>query len=117
VLTYLRNLKLWLTGFTLLNQLPYKPGWGPWKFLPVYVLNYGTNVLLLAGQVEPISRHAQDHRSGWVWDKLLDILDWRDPGHGQKAGTALFGSQLPPLYVRVLVPLAWFLLVLVWLVA
>lgn len=114
---YVRNVYLWLAGFLKLRGLEYKPGWGPGKFLPVYLVNYGANVLLLAGQVEPISRHAQDHRSGWVWDKLLDALEWRDPGHGENAGRALWGSVLPPLYARVFVPLAWFIGGLMCLVA
>jgi hypothetical protein len=104
---YLRNVWLFLAGLGRLDQIPYKPGWGPGKFLPLYLLDYGINVVLMAGQVESISRHAQDHRSGKVWAVILRFLERFDPGHGPASGPALWGSQLPPLYVRVLVPAAW----------
>ncbi len=38
-MTYPHNIYLWLTGFSRLGTLAYKPGWNAWKFLPVYLID------------------------------------------------------------------------------
>jgi hypothetical protein len=114
--TYLTNVRLWLTGFALFDELTFKPGWSAkspgWWLL--YLIDYGANVVLLAGQVESISRHAQDHRSGKVWDFILDIIEKFDRDHGPRSGPPLWDSELPPKWQRIAVPLGW-LLWLAWL--
>ena len=108
-MTYARNCLLWLRGWARFDEIDFKPGWSaksPLWWL-VYGLDHGANVILLAGQVETISRHAQDHRSGWVWDKLLDILERFDEDHGPRSGGPLWGSELPPKWQRIVVPLLW----------
>lgn len=118
-MTYLANCWLWLRGFARLREVALKPRWRtyapPRSFALLYLLDYGINVVFLAGQVETISRHAQDHRSGWVWDKLLDILERFDEGHGPRSGPPLWDSRLPPKWQRITVPLAW--VALAWLAA
>lgn len=111
-MTYFRNVWLWLVGWGRFDEVGFRDGWSAksplWWLL--YLLDYGANVVLLAGQVETISRHAQDHRSGWVWDKLLDIIEKFDKDHGPRSGPPLFGSELPPKWARIVVPVFWLLL-------
>lgn len=113
-MTYLRNLWLWLSGFRRFDEVDFRDGWdaGQLRWWLLYVFDYGANVVLLAGQVETISRHAQDHRSGWVWDKLLDVIEAFDRDHGPRSGPPLFGSELPPKWQRIVVPIGWIILVL-----
>lgn len=107
-LDYPINVALFLAGFFRLGRIKYREGWGPLSFLlRLYWWDYGINVVILAGQVESISRHAQDHRSGWLWDKLLDAIERFDRDHGPRSGPPLWGSVLPPVWVRIVVPLAW----------
>lgn len=89
---YFVNWKLYLTGFARLGALPFRPGWNAWKYLPVYLVDTGLNVAS-GGAINTISRRAQDHRSGWVWDKLLDIIEKFDEDHGPRAAGPLWGSQ------------------------
>jgi hypothetical protein len=106
---YFINLWLWLKGFTKFGEVEFEPGWTAkqpkWWFL--YLVDYGINVIFLAGQVETISRHAEDHRSGWFWGKLLDLIEKFDKNHGPRSGPPLWDSVLPPKWVRIVVPLAW----------
>jgi hypothetical protein len=108
-MTYARNVLLWLRGWARFDEISFKPGWSAksirWWLL--YGLDIGANVVLLAGQVETISRHAQDHRSGKVWDFLLDILEKFDADHGPRSGGPLWDSELPPKWQRIAVPLLW----------
>jgi hypothetical protein len=110
---YIRNLRLWLTGFRLLGAIAYKPGWNPWKFLPVYLLDCGLNVLT-GGAVCPLSRRFQDHRSGWVWDKILDVIETFDKYHGINAGPPLFGSVECSKRVQIFVITAWLAALFLW---
>lgn len=64
-MTYLRYigpaLWIWAKGIRWLwtrqgEAITYKPGWGPWKFLPIYLFDYGLAVLLGYGCIS-ISRH------------------------------------------------------------
>lgn len=57
---YFSNLRLWLTGFRQLGTIAYKPGWNPWKFFPVYLLDCGLNVLT-GGAV------CRDSWPDWFW--------------------------------------------------
>lgn len=103
---YIRNLVLWLTGFLTLDMVSYKPGWNKWKFLPVYLIDCGLNVIT-GGAVCPLSRRFQDHRNGWVWDKILDIIETVDKYHGINAGPPLFGSVECSKPTQIFVALAW----------
>lgn len=89
---YITNWKLFLAGFTRLGTLTFRPGWNAWKYLPVYLVDTGLNVAS-GGAVNTISRRAQDHRSGWVWDKLLDAIETFDAEHGARASGPLWGSK------------------------
>jgi hypothetical protein len=111
--TYLRNLYLWASGWFWFDRLTWKPGWrnGP-KWWALYLLDHGACVLFLGGAVETISSYAQRHRSGTVWDKLLDVIERVDPGHGVDAEGTLWGSEESPLWVRVAVPIGWVVLCL-----
>ena len=68
--------------------------------------------MALAARLPLVSRYAQMHRSGWVWDKLLDVLDAIDQGHGEASGPVLWGSVEPPKWVRIAVPVGWVLFAL-----
>jgi hypothetical protein len=111
-MTYLQNCWLFLRGFFRFGEIDFKPGWsaGSIKWWLLYLIDYGINVVFLAGQVESISRHAQDHRSGKVWDFILDIIEKFDKDHGPRSGPPLWDSELPPKWQRIVVPLGWVLL-------
>lgn len=110
--TYFTNVYLWITGWSKFDQLQFKDGWGKAKpkWLLLYLLDHGINVIFLAGQVETISRAAQDHRSGWIWDKLLRVIEKFDEDHGPNSGPTLWNSKLPPLWTRIVVPIFWIIL-------
>lgn len=110
---YISNIVLWLTGFLTLGTISYKPGWNAWKFLPVYLIDCGLNVLT-GGAVCPLSRRFQDHRSGWVWDKILDVIETVDKHHGINAGPPLFGSVECSKRVQIFVTLAWLAVLVLW---
>lgn len=105
-MNYFRNIRLWLAGFVKLGEINYKPGWDRWKFLPVYLLDVGLNVLT-GGAVCTVSRRAHEHRSGWVWDKLLDTIEHFDERHGALAGSPLWGSVECRKRVQVLATAFW----------
>lgn len=109
---YPRNILLWLFGFTQLGTLDYKPGWNAWKFLPVYLIDCGLNVIT-GGAVCTISRRAQDHRSGWAWDKLLDVIEKFDRDHGALSGPPLWGSKECGKWTQVLVTGFWMVVIYV----
>ena len=98
------------------SSIAYKPGWGPWKFLPVYLFDVGVTVLIAAGAVEPLSTFMQRHRAGWLNDAVLDAIERFDADHGANSGKALWGSVESPRWVRVGVPAVWAGL-LIWVVA
>lgn len=108
-MTYFRNLYLWLRGFGRFDELDFKEGWSAEspKWWLLYLIDTGACVILLAGPVCTVSRYAQMHRSGTLWDKLLDVLDRIDTDHGQNSGPVLWDSEEPEKWVRIAVPVAW----------
>jgi len=110
-MTYFVNLGYYLIGFFRLGGVVYKDNWNAWKFLPLYATDYFVNVLT-GGALESISRRAERHRSGAGWDKLLDIIEHLDPGHGANAGYALWGrEEESPEWVQILTGAVFFALV------
>ena len=91
--TYLNSLLTWLTGFGKLGAVDYKPGWNRWNFLPLYLLDYGFCVLVLAGPVTSISQYAEAH--------------WFTSYHGAHTGPPLWGTVRSPVWMRILVPTIW----------
>ena len=111
-MTYFRNLWLWLSGFGKLGRIAYKPGWGPWRFLPWYLLDVGLAVLVLAWPVTTISWGLGHYSGGTVWRWLAKVLDRLDHGHVAKAGGPLWGSKECSKPVRIAVPVGWGMLIL-----
>lgn len=98
---YVLNLWLWVKGFTLLGTLEYRGTfWSAKTYAPVYLIDVGLNVLS-GGAVCTLSRRFQEHRAGWVWDKILDVIEKFDKDHGPKAGGAEWGSVESPKSVQV----------------
>ncbi|MDP2322581.1 MAG: hypothetical protein Q8N51_00945 [Gammaproteobacteria bacterium] len=94
---YISNVVAWLSGFTRLKSVAYKPGWSHLKFLPVYLFDYGFCVLVLAGPVTSVSYYVHNK--------------WFSLGyHGAHAGPPLWGTVRSPPYVRVAVPALWLLI-------
>jgi hypothetical protein len=76
------------------DLITYKPGWGPWKFLPVYLTTYLAGTLAGYGVVS-LSRAWADRRDAHAFARLMTrLLNWIFPGakHGILAGPRLFGS-------------------------
>ena len=93
---YLSNLLSWLTGFRRVwraEAIDYKPGWNRWNFLPLYLIDYGLCVIVLAGPVTSISQYAEAH--------------WFSSYHGAHAGPPLWGTVRSPPWVRAGVPFLW----------
>jgi hypothetical protein len=108
MMTYLRNVWLWLHGLVHLEQLTYKPGWNAAKFFPLYVLDYGLlNTVFLAGPVVSISRYAYMRRASRPWSWLCSLLDHIQPMHVESAGPVLWGSTECPPWLRIAIPLLW----------
>jgi hypothetical protein len=96
---YFYNLGKFLSGLTKLGSISYKPGWGPWKFFPLYVVDYGTHVLTGAAVVS-WSRWFHDNRDKSRIAKFFDrFLNYVEEDHGAKAGPALWGTTdcAPPI--------------------
>lgn len=99
---YLRNLTLWARGIRWLwsrecrtvGGIKYKPGWGPWRFLPVYCTTYLLGTLCGYGVVS-LSRVWYDRRERSAFARFMTrLLDWAFPGsaHGRHTGPRLWGS-------------------------
>lgn len=103
---YLHNLALWAKGIRWLwtkrvytvevaerGSILYKPGWGPWSFLPVYLTTYLAGTLAGYGVVS-LSRAWYDRRDRSRFARFMTrLLDWIFPGrHGMLTGPRLWGS-------------------------
>ncbi len=106
---HLRSIGLYIRGFRWLwtrredgplrctrpleNGIRYKPGgWGPWKFLPVYLTTYLLGVVAGFGVVS-ISRAATDKPIGRVIDWFFERVLRQGPNHCANTGPALWGSR------------------------
>lgn len=89
------------------RQITYKEGWGPWKFLLLYIFDYGTKVLT-GGACITWSRWFYEKRTTNRLARFMDdLLDRVDPKHGYRSGPALWGTQDCPLWVRVPATVVW----------
>jgi hypothetical protein len=106
----LSDLALWARGLPCLFSgrslgrseglamaVQYKPGWGPWSFLPLYCTTYLAGTLLGYGVVS-LSRawweRSQEPTGKYVFARLMTrLLDRLVPGdHGAHTGPWLWGS-------------------------
>jgi hypothetical protein len=77
---------------TQANSIDYKDGYGPLRFLPLYVLNYGTRTLA-GGQVVSWSKWFYLTRGQYRASKLITrVLNFFDRRHGYEAGPTLWGT-------------------------
>ena len=104
---YPKNLWLYFSGFFRLGSLSYKPGWGPFKFFFLYLIDHGFNVLVLGNQVVTVSRYAWIRRTSQPWKWLGETLDKIQPNHIENAGDPLWGSVPNPPWQRIAVPILW----------
>jgi len=75
------------------NSIEYREGWGPWRFLLVYILDYGTRVHT-GGAVVSWSRWWWERRQKYGHANLLSrLLNHLDENHGARAGGALWGTE------------------------
>ena len=106
---YLHNLRAWYKGWGRFRELVWKPGWNwtqlRWKL--AYATTYLIPPLFFAGPVVSMSWWMHLHRDGFVWDKILDIIDTQDPKHGEKAGSPLWETTECAFPIRVAVPIIW----------
>jgi hypothetical protein len=76
------------------DLITYKPGWGPWKFMPVYLTTYALANVLGYGIVS-YSRVLYERREQSRYAHVATrLLNWIFPGdkHGIFTGPRLFGS-------------------------
>jgi hypothetical protein len=93
-MTYLHNIRQWLTGFVRFGEISFKPGWSgkspAWWLL--YAFNYGTRVLT-GGACVSWSKwfylNRNEDRLANLVTKLLDKIDWQ---HGYRAGPILWNT-------------------------
>lgn len=101
---FTKNLRLFIEGFGLLDELQYKPNWDKWKFLPLYIFDYGTRVAV-GGAIVSWSRwfylNRKTNRFAAFMNRGLNHLDMR---HGELAGR--------PLWLTV--DCAWWLQAALW---
>jgi hypothetical protein len=117
---YLHNVRAWLLGFRQLPSLQYKPGWTWWLYLPVYLLNVGTHVVLWGGAVTTWSRFSWENRRRYRLARAIDsLLDAVDHRHGQDSAPALWHTTPIPSRTARIVRATWaaltLLVVLRWL--
>ena len=111
--TLLVNLQAFILGFGKLKALKYKKGWNRWKFLPLYIFDYGSHVLLTGGAVVSWSRWFYVHRkTSRVAAFMNRLLGHAERNHGQLAGPPLWGTVDCPRWVRVILCLSWGALIL-----
>lgn len=94
---YRENVRLWWEGIGKLDQIGYKKGWNAMWFLPMYLLNYGTHVVLWGGAVVSWSRFSYASRHKYKMARLVNaVLDFFDRDHGANAGPALWDTTPAP---------------------
>lgn len=108
---YIRKGGFW--SFPAAMAITYKPGWGPWRFLPIYLTTYLAGTLAGYGVVS-LSRAWYDRSVVVILDPqgrieidgdrwtavypfarfMTRLLDWAFPGsrHGRHTGPRLWGS-------------------------
>jgi hypothetical protein len=106
-MSYLKNVWLWFSGFFKLGKLSYKPGWGPFQYFWLYLIDTGFNVVILANEVVTISRYTWLRRRSQPWKWLGETLDKISPNHIENAGDPLWGSVPNPPWQRIAVPVLW----------
>jgi len=112
VTNYIHNLIQFLLGFTRLHLVKYKPKWSPWKFLPVYIFDYGTHVLT-GGAVVSWSRWFYDHRqTNRVAAFINRLLGHAQKNHGQLSGPPLWGTVDCSFVVRCSLCAGWAFLII-----
>lgn len=105
ILYIIPTIWLWLRGIRWLWArlegpdervgIHYKPGWGPWSFLPVYCTTYLGGVIAGYGVVS-LSRAWYDRSETHTFARLMThILDALPPKgrHGVFTGPRLWGSK------------------------
>ena len=103
---FILNLKRWYKGWSRFAEITeWKDGWGPKerKWYLLYGIDYLACVLLLAGPVVSVS---------WYLGKYFNF-----PGsHFANAGEPLWDTVRSPPWVRIAVPVFWFVAVpvLIW---
>lgn len=112
---YIKNLKLWATGWQKFDQLLFDEGWGgdQWRWRALYLLDHGTRCLM-GGAVVTWSRWFHDNREKYGWAKFCDrLLNHVEDDHGEDSGPVLWGSKdtevahLLPLLVLAALAAAW----------
>lgn len=124
ILYIIPTIWLWLRGIRWLwtrqgDGITYKPGWGPWKFLPVYLTTYLAGTIAgygvvslsrawyersklmrtLAGMEHPGEDEdcrALGCRPAHPFARFMTrLLDWAFPGsaHGRHTGPRLWGVE------------------------
>ena len=114
-MTYLHNLRAWLTGFRRFGEIRgWKNGWSAdsWQWRLLYLFDYGSHVLS-GGAVVSWSRWFYDNRQYRIprfFDRLLNHFE---DGHGRSAGPPLWGTKDCDVKQRLLaigaLVAAWFL--------
>ena len=112
VIRYCQNIGAWVMGFARLNTLTYKPHWSPVKFLPLYLFDYGLNVVT-GGACESLSRSwtegSETNRVDSILIRIVRMV--LGPHHGEASGPALWGTQNCRPWVRALVTVWWVVVV------
>lgn len=109
--TFIINLFVFVRGLGKLDTLKYKAGWNAWKFLPLYLFDYGTHVLT-GGAVVSWSRWFWEHRKTNRLAAFINrLLGHADKNHGQLSGPPLFGTVDSPTAVRCLLCAGWAFLI------
>lgn len=103
-MTYLTNIRAWLTGFRRFGELTFRAGWsaGSLRWWLLYGIDYGSHVLT-GGAVVSWSRWFYDNREKYRAANFFDrLLNHFEEGHGRSAGPALWGTRNCALRSRAL---------------
>lgn len=93
-MTYISNLRLWLTGFGRFGELRFYAGWSAdqWRWRLLYAIDYGSHVLT-GGAVVTWSRWFYDHRERPIPGFFNRLLNHFEDDHGKHAGPPLWGTK------------------------